>query len=94
MNNNMMMLLPLLMNMSNDKSSGNGQMTEMLLNLMKQQDGTSSGGIDPMTLLLMSMMTSQRRENKSQNADFGAISDISGKEVLEIMKALARAKNS
>lgn len=94
MNNNMMMLLPLLMNMGNDKSAGNGQMTEMLLNMMKQQDSFSGGGIDPMTVLLLSMMNKPRPEKTSDKADFGAISGFSGNEVLEIMKALTRAKGS
>lgn len=70
MNNNMMMLLPLLMNMNKSGDSGIN-MTDMMMNMLKtQQSGgqQNSAGLNPMALMLLSMMNGKNNNQTANNA--------------------------
>lgn len=100
MNNNMMMMLPLLMGMNGDK---NANMTELVMSMLKQSSGDAgqAAGINPMMPLMMSMMSmmggkngakNEGRENDKKQADFDAIKNFSGADVMEAMKILMQRK--
>lgn len=80
MNNNLMMLLPFLMNMNKTSGDGNGgsNMTELMLNLLKNP--TDSGamgnsGINPMMLMLIGMMGGKNNAAKPEKPTNSANSE-------------------